>query len=122
MSYIAKRNALERDVDGDSVECSFSISVDKVWPNISREISGATHVHLKNIEAIVIVDVDLLWYVVFSSVVESTTGFVFSFFLISTSFIFFVFALFLSSWIQKTRMVGARGYESFSAQPVPLVM
>ena len=29
-SYIEKRNAVERDLDGDSVERSFSISIDKV--------------------------------------------------------------------------------------------
>ena len=32
-SYIEKRNAVERDVDGDSVELSFSISIDKVRLN-----------------------------------------------------------------------------------------
>ena len=43
-SYIEKRNA----VDGDSVEHSFSISIDKVWLSIFTEISGATlEVHLK---------------------------------------------------------------------------
>ena len=47
-SYIEKRNAVERDVHGDSVEHSFSISIDKVCLNILTEISGATHeVHLK---------------------------------------------------------------------------
>ena len=48
MSYIKKLNAAERDVDGDSVERSFSIPMGKVWLNIFTEISGATHeVHLK---------------------------------------------------------------------------
>ena len=42
-SYIEKRNAVERDVDRGSVECSFSISIDKVLLNILTEISGATH-------------------------------------------------------------------------------
>ena len=47
-SYIEKRNAVEQDVDGDAVECSFSISIDKIWLNILTETSGATHeVHLK---------------------------------------------------------------------------
>ena len=47
-SYIEKRNAIERDVDGDRVERSFSVSIDNVWLNIFTEISGATHeVHLK---------------------------------------------------------------------------
>ena len=74
-SYIAKRNAVERDVDGGSVERSFSISIGKVWLNIWIEISGAMHeVHLKN-RAIVTVHVDLQHYVVFSSIVEATTGF-----------------------------------------------
>ena len=67
-----KRNAIERDVDGDSVERSFSISID--WLNILTEISGATHeVHVK--KAIVTVDVDLQRYVVFSSILEATTVF-----------------------------------------------
>ena len=57
-SYIEKQNAVERDVDGDSVESSFSISTDKVWRNILTEISGATHeIYLK--KAIVTVDEDL---------------------------------------------------------------
>ena len=73
-SYIEKWNAVERDVDGDSVERSFSISIDKVWLNILTEISGATHAHLKK-KAIVTVDVDLQWYVVFSPIIEATTGF-----------------------------------------------
>ena len=47
-SYIKKRSAVERDVDGDSVAHSFSISIDKAWLAIFTEISGATHeVHLK---------------------------------------------------------------------------
>ena len=47
MSYIEKRNAVERDVNGDCVECSFSLSLDKFWLNILTEISGATEeVHL----------------------------------------------------------------------------
>ena len=47
-SYIENRNAVERDVDGDSVERSFSTFIDKVWPNMLTEISGATHkVHIK---------------------------------------------------------------------------
>ena len=36
-SYIEKRNAIEWDVDGDSVEsleCNFSLPIDKVWRNI----------------------------------------------------------------------------------------
>ena len=37
-NYIEKGNAVERDVDGDSVERSFSISIDKVWLNILTEI------------------------------------------------------------------------------------
>ena len=40
-SYIEKRNAVEQNVDGDSVEHSFSISIDKVWLNILTEISRA---------------------------------------------------------------------------------
>ena len=40
-SYIEKRNGVERDVDGDSVESSFAISIDKVWLNILTEISRA---------------------------------------------------------------------------------
>ena len=49
ISDIEKRNAVERNVDGHSVERSFSISIDKVWLNILTEISGAIHeVHLKN--------------------------------------------------------------------------
>ena len=64
------------------------------------------------------VDEDLPQYVVFSSIIEATTVFFF-FFLNSASFIFFVFSLFLSSWIQKTQMVGNRVYESFSAPCVP---
>ena len=64
---------------------------------------------------LITVEVDLQRYVVFSSIVEATTGFVFLFFLYSASFIFFAFSLFLSSWIQKTRMVGARAYDSFFA-------
>ena len=48
ITYIEKWNAAERDVDGDSVERSFSILIDNVWLIISTEISGATHeVHLK---------------------------------------------------------------------------
>ena len=48
MSFIEKWNAIKRDVDGDSVERSFSVSIDNVWLNIFTEISGATHeVHLK---------------------------------------------------------------------------
>ena len=48
MSYIEKRNAVERDVDGDSVERSYSISIDMVWLYILTQISGATHeIHLK---------------------------------------------------------------------------
>ena len=34
-SCIEKRNAIEQDVDADSVERSFSLSNDKVWLNIS---------------------------------------------------------------------------------------
>ena len=46
--YNEKWNAVERDVDGYSVERSFAISIDKVWLNILTEISGATHkVYLK---------------------------------------------------------------------------
>ena len=37
-SYFQKQNAVERDVDGDSVERSFSTSIDKVWLNILTEI------------------------------------------------------------------------------------
>ena len=85
MSYIEKRNAVERDVDGDIVECSFSISIDKVWLNLFTEISGATdEVHLKK-KAIVMVDMDLQWYVVFFSIIEATAGF---FFINSASFYF----------------------------------
>ena len=36
-SLIKKRNAVEQDVDGNSVEHSFSISIDKVWLN-SQEL------------------------------------------------------------------------------------
>ena len=43
IGYIEKQNAVEREVDGDSAERSFSISIDKVWPNILTKISGATH-------------------------------------------------------------------------------
>ena len=79
-TYIEKWNAIEWDVDRDSVERSFSIVIDKVRLNILTEISGATHeVHLKN--AIVTVDVDLQRYVIFSSFAETTTGFVSFFFL-----------------------------------------
>ena len=73
-SYIEKRNAVEQDVDEDSGECSFSISIDKVLLNILTEISGATPaVHLKR-KAIVTVDMDFQWYVVFCWKVEATTG------------------------------------------------
>ena len=107
-SYIEKRNAVERDVDGDSVEHSVSISIDKVWLNILTEISGATHAHLKK-KAIVTVDVDLQWYVVFSSIIEATTGFVFSFFLKSASLIFFAFShLILESENSYGRGAGPR--------------
>ena len=65
------------------------------------------------------VDVDLQCkkrYVVFSLIVEATTGFVlFFFFPNSASFISFAFGLFLSSWIQNARTAGARACESFSA-------
>ena len=42
-SYIEKWNTVEWDFDGDSVERSFSISIDKVWLNILMEISGTTY-------------------------------------------------------------------------------
>ena len=69
-SYIEKQNAVERDVDRDSVERSFSLSINKVWLNILTEISEAVHeVHLQKGKAIVTVDMDLERYVVFSLVV-----------------------------------------------------
>ena len=47
-TYIEKQNAVEQGVDGDSGECSFSISIAKVWLNIWTEIAAATdEVHLK---------------------------------------------------------------------------
>ena len=47
-SNIEKRNAVDRDVDGDSVERSSSIWIDKVWLNILTEILGDTNeFHLK---------------------------------------------------------------------------
>ena len=81
-SCIEKQNAVERDVDGDSVERSFSISIDKVWLNILTEGSGAMHeVNLKKKKkAIVTVAVDLQRYVVFSPIVAATCYFCFCFF------------------------------------------
>ena len=60
----------------------------------------------------VTVDVDLQRFLVFSSIVEAATAF----FLNPASFVFFAFALFLSSLIQKDWMKLVRADESFRRQ------
>ena len=47
-SYIEKQNACKQDVDGDSVEGNFLISIDNISLNILTGFSGSRHeVHLK---------------------------------------------------------------------------
>ena len=120
-SYIEKWNAVEQDVDRDSVERSFSISIDKVCLNVLTEISGAMHaINFKK-------GYGYGWcgpYTVCRFLFDRWRHCWFCFFFLNfASLKIFAFSHFLSSWTQLTRMVGGPGpIRASRRQPAPLVI